>query len=62
VPLVTVGVLAPGVPQTITDDVLGGRLATGHLLRSPTGGSASSATRRTACQPLTWISPRRSSG
>ena len=32
VPLVTVGVLAPGVPQTITDDVMGGRLATGHLL------------------------------
>jgi DNA-binding LacI/PurR family transcriptional regulator len=32
VPLVTVGVLAPGVPQTITDDVAGGRLATGHLL------------------------------
>jgi DNA-binding LacI/PurR family transcriptional regulator len=32
VPLVTVGVLAPGVPQTITDDVTGGRLATGHLL------------------------------
>jgi DNA-binding LacI/PurR family transcriptional regulator len=32
VPLVTVGVLAPGVPQTITDDVEGGRLATKHLL------------------------------
>ncbi len=32
VPLVTVGVLAPGIPQTITDDVTGGRLATGHLL------------------------------
>src|SRR6202162_2357051 len=32
VPLVTVGVLAPGVPQTITDDVAGGRLATEHLL------------------------------
>src|SRR5580658_1696096 len=32
VPLVTVGVLAPGVPQTITDDVTGGRLATEHLL------------------------------
>jgi DNA-binding LacI/PurR family transcriptional regulator len=32
VPLVTVGVLAPGVPQTITDDVMGGRLATRHLL------------------------------
>jgi len=32
VPLVTVDVLAPGVPQTITDDVAGGRLATGHLL------------------------------
>ena len=32
VPLVTVGVLAPGVPQTITDDVMGGRLATEHLL------------------------------
>lgn len=32
VPLVTVGVLAHGVPQTITDDVTGGRLATEHLL------------------------------
>ena len=32
VPLVTVDVLAPGVPQTVTDDVAGGRLATGHLL------------------------------
>jgi len=32
VPLVTVGVLAPGVPQTVTDDVTGGRLATEHLL------------------------------
>src|SRR3984957_1984495 len=31
-PLVTVGVLAPGVPQTVTDDVAGGRLATEHLL------------------------------
>jgi LacI family transcriptional regulator len=32
VPLVTVDALAPGVPQTITDDVAGGRLATRHLL------------------------------
>jgi len=32
VPLVTVGVLAPGVPQTVTDDVTGGRLATEYLL------------------------------
>jgi LacI family transcriptional regulator, galactose operon repressor len=32
VPLVTVDVLAPGVPQTVTDDVAGGRLATEHLL------------------------------
>jgi DNA-binding LacI/PurR family transcriptional regulator len=32
VPLVTVGVPAPGVPQTVTDDVTGGRLATEHLL------------------------------
>ena len=32
VPLVTVDVQAPGVPQTITDDVAGGRLATEHLL------------------------------
>jgi LacI family transcriptional regulator len=31
-PLVTIDVLAPGVPQTLTDDVAGGRLATGHLL------------------------------
>jgi LacI family transcriptional regulator len=32
VPLVTVDAIAPGVPQTITDDVAGGRLAAGHLL------------------------------
>lgn len=32
VPLVTVDVLASGVPQTVTDDVAGGRLATEHLL------------------------------
>lgn len=32
VPLVTVDVLTPGVPQTVTDDVAGGRLATEHLL------------------------------
>ncbi len=32
VPLVTVDVLAAGVPQTIIDDVAGGRLATAHLL------------------------------
>jgi DNA-binding LacI/PurR family transcriptional regulator len=32
VPLVTVDAVAPGVPQTVTDDVAGGRLATGHLL------------------------------
>jgi len=32
VPIVTVDALAPGVPQTITDDVAGGRLATRHLL------------------------------
>src|SRR5580700_290544 len=32
VPLVTIDVVTPGVPQTLTDDVAGGRLATGHLL------------------------------
>jgi LacI family transcriptional regulator len=32
VPLVTVDALASGVPQTVTDDVTGGRLATEHLL------------------------------
>jgi DNA-binding LacI/PurR family transcriptional regulator len=32
VPLVTVDAVTPGVPQTVTDDVAGGRLATGHLL------------------------------
>jgi len=32
VPLVTVDVLAPGVPQTVTDNVTGGRQATEHLL------------------------------
>ncbi len=33
VPLVTVDARATGVPQTFTDDVLGGRIATEHLLR-----------------------------
>jgi LacI family transcriptional regulator len=33
VPLVLVDALARGVPQTFTDDVLGGRIATEHLLR-----------------------------
>jgi LacI family transcriptional regulator len=32
VPLVTVDATAPGVPQTVVDDVAGGRLATGYLL------------------------------
>ncbi len=32
IPLVTVDVIAPGVPQTVTDDIHGGALATGHLL------------------------------
>jgi DNA-binding LacI/PurR family transcriptional regulator len=32
VSLVTVDVITPGVPQTVTDDAAGGRLATGHLL------------------------------
>jgi DNA-binding LacI/PurR family transcriptional regulator len=32
VPLVTVDVSAPAVPQTVTDDIAGGRLATTHLL------------------------------
>jgi len=32
VPLVTIDVAASGVPQTLTDDVAGGRLAAGHLL------------------------------
>ncbi len=32
VPLVAVDAVAPGVPQTVTDDVAGGRLATEHLL------------------------------
>jgi len=32
VTLVTVDVSAPGVPQTVTDDIAGGRLATAHLL------------------------------
>lgn len=33
VPLVVVDALARGVPQTFTDDVRGGRIATEHLLR-----------------------------
>jgi DNA-binding LacI/PurR family transcriptional regulator len=32
IPIVTVDTTAPGVPQTIIDDVAGGRLATAHLL------------------------------
>src|SRR5579875_2105401 len=32
IPLVTVDAAAPGVPQTVIDDVAGGRLATAHLL------------------------------
>jgi DNA-binding LacI/PurR family transcriptional regulator len=32
VPVVTVDTVAAGVPQTVADDVAGGRLATGHLL------------------------------
>jgi LacI family transcriptional regulator len=32
IPLATVDVSAPGVPQTVTDDIAGGRLATAHLL------------------------------
>ena len=32
VPLITIDVMTPGVPQTLTDDVAGGRLAAGHLL------------------------------
>jgi DNA-binding LacI/PurR family transcriptional regulator len=32
IPLVTVDAVAAGVPQTVIDDVAGGRLATGHLL------------------------------
>jgi DNA-binding LacI/PurR family transcriptional regulator len=32
IPLVTVDVGAPGIPQTVTDDIAGGRLATAHLV------------------------------
>jgi DNA-binding LacI/PurR family transcriptional regulator len=32
IPLATVDVSVPGVPQTVTDDIAGGRLATAHLL------------------------------
>ena len=32
IPLVTVDVGAPGIPQTLTDDIAGGRLATAHLI------------------------------
>jgi DNA-binding LacI/PurR family transcriptional regulator len=32
IPIVTVDSVAPGVPQTVADDVTGGRLATAHLL------------------------------
>jgi len=31
-PLVTIDVVMPGVPHTVTDDVAGGRMAAGHLL------------------------------
>jgi DNA-binding LacI/PurR family transcriptional regulator len=32
IPIVSVDAIAPGVPQTLIDDVAGGRLATAHLL------------------------------
>lgn len=32
IPIVSVDAVAPGVPQTVIDDVAGGRLATAHLL------------------------------
>ena len=61
VPLVTVDVLAAGVPQTVIDDVAGGRLATAHLLglghrRIAFVGDI--AARRTTCE-LGFASSRR---
>jgi DNA-binding LacI/PurR family transcriptional regulator len=61
VPLVTVDVLAAGVPQTIIDDVAGGRLATAHLLslgHRRIGFIGDAAARRAACD-LGFASSRR---
>ena len=61
IPLVTVDVLAAGVPQTIIDDVAGGRLATAHLLglgHRRIGFIGDAAARKTACD-LGFASSRR---
>jgi DNA-binding LacI/PurR family transcriptional regulator len=61
IPLVTVDVLAAGVPQTIIDDVAGGRLATSHLLglgHRRIGFIGDAAARKTACD-LGFASSRR---
>jgi DNA-binding LacI/PurR family transcriptional regulator len=52
VPLVTVDAPAAGVPQTVIDDVAGGRLATAHLLglgHRRIGFVGDALARRTAC-------------
>ena len=61
VPLVTVDVLATGVPQTVIDDVAGGRLATAHLLslgHRRIGFVGDAVARRAACD-LGFASSRR---
>jgi DNA-binding LacI/PurR family transcriptional regulator len=61
VPLVTVDVPAAGVPQTIIDDVAGGRLATTHLLglgHRRIGFIGDAVARKTACD-LGFASSRR---
>jgi DNA-binding LacI/PurR family transcriptional regulator len=61
IPLVTVDVPAPGVPQTIIDDVAGGRLATTHLLglgHRRIGFIGDAVARKTACD-LGFASSRR---
>jgi DNA-binding LacI/PurR family transcriptional regulator len=61
IPLVTVDAMAPGVPQTIIDDVAGGRLATTHLLglgHRRIGFIGDAVARKTACD-LGFASSRR---
>ncbi len=65
VPLVTVDVLASGVPQTVIDDVAGGRLATAYLLslgHRRIGFVGDAVARRAACDLGFFSSSRRLQG
>ncbi len=61
VPLVMVDAEAPGVPRTVTDDVLGGRLATEHLLSlgHTRIGFVGDTIARTTERDLAFVSSRR---